>query len=173
MLRPEVGLIRWLLRPGREEIGVLEERVEAAQPETKKNAAGERAAFFAGDENVGAGRAFGIGQGRVLLHNELPAQRNHEQHANPAADESKHKDAGVFEIETEEDQRRQRENDSGSDGLAGVARGLNDVVFKNGGAAKGAQNADGKHRNGYGCRDSEPGAQTDIDRDGAENQPEK
>ena len=66
----------------------------------------------------------------MLLDDELPPQRNHEQHAQPAADQSEQKDAGVLEIEAEEDQRGQGEDDARGDGLAGVAGGLDDVVFK-------------------------------------------
>ena len=109
----------------------------------------------------------------MLLHNELAAQRNHEQHAQPAADERQHEDAGVLEIEAEKDQRRQREDDARSDGLAGVAGGLDDVVFEDGGAAEGAQNADGEHRDGDGGGDGEAGAQAHVDRDCAEDDAEE
>ncbi len=173
MLRAEVGLVSGLLRPGREEVLVLEERVKAAEPEAEKDAAGERAAALAGDEHIGAGGAFGIGQGVVLLHDELAAQRNHEKHAEPAADERQHEDARVLEIEAEKHQRGQREDDARGDGLAGVAGGLDDVVFEDGGAAEGAQNADGEHRDGNGCGDGEPGAQAHIDRDGAKDEAEE
>ena len=80
----------------------------------------------------------------MFLHNELAAQRNHEQHAQPSADEGEHEDARVFEIEAEKNQRRQREDDAGGDGLAGIAGGLHDVVLKNRSTAEGAQNADGQ-----------------------------
>ena len=109
----------------------------------------------------------------MLLHDELAAQRNHEEHAEPAADQREKEDARVFEIEAEKDQRRQSEDDAGSDGLAGVARGLDDVVFKDRSAAKRAQHADGEHRDRNRCRDGEPGAQPDIDRDRAEKNPEE
>ena len=36
----------------------------------------------------------------------------------------------VFEIEAEKDQRGQGEDDAGGDGLAGIAGGLDDVVFE-------------------------------------------
>ena len=54
-----------------------------------------------------------------------------------------------------------------------VARGLNDVVFKNGRAAKGAKNADGEHRDGNRSGHGEPGAQAHVDRNRPENKPEK
>ena len=103
---------------------------------------------------------------------ELAAQRNHEEHAQPAADERQHEDAGVLEIEAEEDQRGQGEDDAGGDGLAGVAGGLDDVVFEDRRAAEGAQNADGEHRDGDGGGYGEAGAQAHIDRDRAEDDAE-
>ncbi len=115
---------------------VLQKGVEAAEAEAEKDAAGERAAFFAGDEDVGAGGAFRVGQHAVLLHNELAAQGNHEEDAEPSADERQHEDAGVLEIEAEKHERGQREDDARCDGLAGVAGGLDDVVFEDGGAAE-------------------------------------
>ena len=77
-----------------------------------------------------------------------------------------------FEIEAEEDQRGQGEDDAGGDGLAGVAGGLDDVVFEDRGAAKGAQDADGEHGDGDGGGDGEPGAQADVDGDRAEEHAE-
>ena len=170
---PKSGWYSGALRPRAEEVLVLEERVEAAEAEAEKDAAGQRAAFFAGDQHVGAGGAFGVRQRAVLLHNELAAQRNHEQHAEPAADQRQHEDARVLEIEAEKDQRRQREDDARGDGLAGVAGGLDDVVLKNRGAAEGAQDADGEHRDGDRGGDGEAGAQAHVDGDGAEDEAEE
>src|SRR5580693_8869090 len=121
MLQPEVGLELGRAWPRAEEILVLEERVDAAQAEAEKHAARERSAALAGNQHIGAGRALRVFQVPVLLHNELAAQRNHEQHSKPAADEREKKDARVVEIESEKNKRRQREDDSGSDGLARVA----------------------------------------------------
>jgi hypothetical protein len=50
---------------------------------------------------------------------------------------------------------------------------LDDVVLKNRGAAEGAKNADGEHRDGDGSGNGKPGAKTDIDGDGSEKQPKK
>src|SRR5580658_2541796 len=101
------------------------------------------------------------------------AQRNHEENAEPAADEGEKKDAGVFEIEAEKDEGGEGEDDSGSNGLAGVAGGLDDVVFEDGGAAEGAQNADGEDRDGNGGSYCEACAQAHIDRDSAEDDAEE
>jgi len=56
--------------------------------------------------------------------------------------------------------------------LAGVAGGLNDVVFQDGSAAEGAQHADRQHGDGNGSRDRQSGAQADVDGDGAEENAE-
>ena len=107
MLGAEVGLILRRVWPGSEEIFVLKQRVDAAKSEAEKDAAGQRAAFFARDQHVGAGGAFGIGERAVLLHDELAPQRNHEENAEPSADQRQHEDARVFEIEAEKDQSGQ------------------------------------------------------------------
>ena len=132
--------------PAIEQILILEKSVEAAQAEAEKDAAGKGPSAFTGNQHLGAGRAFGILQILVFLHNQLASQRNHEKYAQPAADQRQAEDARIFEIESQEDQRGQRENNSGGDGLARIAGGLNNVVLKDGGAAEGAQNADGKYR---------------------------
>ena len=172
MLGAEVGLKLGRAGPGLEEVFILEEGVEAADAEAEEDAAGEGASALAGDEHVGAGCAFRVFQVAVLLDDELAAKGNHEEDAEPAADQRQHEDAGVFEIEAEKDQRREGEDDSRGDGLAGVAGGLDDVVFKNGAAAKGAQNADGEHGDGDGGGDREAGAEAHVDRDCAEDDAE-
>ena len=77
-----------------------------------------------------------------------------------------------FEIEAEEDQRRQGEDDAGGDGLAGVAGGLDDVVFEDAGAAEGAEDGDGEDGDRNGGGDGETGAEADVDGDGAEEDAE-
>lgn len=169
----EVGLILGSAGPGFEEVLVLEEGVEAAEAEAEKDAAGEGAALFTGDEHVGAGCAFRVGEGAVLLHDELAAQGDHEEHAQPAADEGQEKDAGVLKIEAEEDQCREGEDDAGGDGLASVAGGLDNIVFENGRAAKGAQDTDGEDRDGDGGGYGEAGAEAHVDGDGAKDEAEE
>ena len=129
--------------------------------------------MLAGEQHIGAGRALRVGKRAVLLHDELPAQRNHEEHARASPPmQREQEDARVFEIEAEKDQRRQGEDDAGRDGLAGVAGGLHDVVFEDRGAAQSAQHADREHRDRNRCRDGQPGAQADVDRDRAEENAE-
>src|SRR5205814_541923 len=69
-------------------------------------------------------------------------------------------------------ERGQREDDARGDGLAGVAGGLDDVVLKNAGAAKGAQDRDGKDRDGDAGGYRKSRAQADIDGDRAEQDAE-
>ena len=109
----------------------------------------------------------------MLLHNQRPPQRHHEQHAKKSADEGQHEDTRVLQVEAEEDERGQGEDDARGDGLAGVAGGLDDDVFEDGAAAEGAQDADGEDRDGDGGGHREPGAQAYIDRDGAEDDAEE
>jgi len=71
------------------------------------------------------------------------------------------------------DQRGEREDDAGSDGLTRVAGGLHDVVLENGSAAEHAQDADGEHGDGNGGGDGEPGAQAHVNRDRAEDETEE
>ena len=94
MLRAEVGLVVGGGGPEGEEVVVLEEGVEAAEAEAEEDAGGEGAAALAGDQDVGAGGAFGIGEGAVLFDDELAAQRDHEEDAEPAAEERESEDAG-------------------------------------------------------------------------------
>ena len=84
-------------------------------------------------------------QGAVFFNDELAAEGNHEEDAEPSADESEHEDAGVFEVVAEEDEGGEGEDDAGGDGLAGVSGGLDDVVFEDGGAAEDAEDADGEY----------------------------
>jgi hypothetical protein len=148
VLRAKVGPELRRARPCAEEIFILEEGVERAQAEAKEDAAGKRAALLAGNQHVGAGRALGKLQVLVLVHDQLLAQRHHEQHAEKAADQRQHEDARILQIEAQKDQRRQREDDARGNGLPGVAGGLDDHVLQNRAAAKGAQNADRQHRDG-------------------------
>src|SRR5208282_5287642 len=118
------------------EIVVLEERVQATESEAEEDARGEAAAALSGDQDIRAGRALGVEQRSVLLDDELAAQRDHEQHAKPSAEERQRKDAARLKIEAEEDERGQGEDDARGDRLARVSRRLHDVVFQDAGPAK-------------------------------------
>ena len=108
----------------------------------------------------------------MLFDDELAAQRNHEQHAEPSAEERQRKNPPERELraEAKKDQRGNREHDAGGERFAGGAGGLHDVVFENRRAAKRAQDADGENGDGDRSGDGEPGAQADVDADRAEQQ---
>ena len=169
VLGAEIGLVVRARGPEGEEIFVLEEGVEGAQAKAKKDAGRKGAAALAGDEDVGAGGAFGVDKGFVLVDDELPAQGDHEEDTEPSAEEGEGEDAGRFEIEAEENERGQGEDDAGRDGLAGVADGLDDVVFEDGRLAKGAQNGDGQDRDRDGRGHGKTGAQPNVNCDGTED----
>ena len=67
----------------------------------------------------------------MLLDDQLTAQRNHEEYAEPAADQREEEDAPVLQRKAEKNESRQREDHAPGDGFAGRAGGLHDVVFKN------------------------------------------
>ena len=131
----EVGLVLGGAGPGAEEVAVLEDGVEGAEAESEEDAGGGGTAGGAGLDDVGAGGAFGVLEDAVLLDDERAAQGDHEEHAEIAADEGEHEDAEVFEVEAEEDEGGEGEDDAGGDGLTGVAAGLDDDGFKDGGLA--------------------------------------
>src|SRR6202035_2148722 len=79
------GTIFRLRSPGLH--GVHQKSVGAAEAESPEDASGERAAAFTGDENVRACSAFGKNQVAMLFDDELAAQRNHEEDAEPSAEQ--------------------------------------------------------------------------------------
>jgi len=168
-----VGLIVRRAGEEAEEVLVLEEGVEAAESESEEDSACKGASALASHEDVGAGGAFGVGEGAVFFDDELAAKRDHEEDAEPASEEGKGEDAGGFEIESEEDEGREGEDDSGGDGLSGGAGGLDDVVLEDAGAAEGAEDGDGEDRDWDGGGDGESGAETDVDGDGSEEDSEE
>jgi hypothetical protein len=108
----------------------------------------------------------------VLVDDELPAQGNHEEDAEPAAEEGEGEDARGFEIEAEKDEGREGEDDAGGDGLAGVSGGLHDIVFEDAGLAEGAEDGDREHRDGNARGHGKPRAQANVHRHRAEEHAE-
>ena len=80
---------------------------------------------------------------------------------------------GKFRAEAEKDQRGDREHHAGRERFACGTGGLHDVVFEDGGAAEGAEDADGKNGDWNRSGDGEPGAQADVNGDRAEQQSEE
>ncbi len=111
----------------------------------------------------------------MFFDDQLTANGNHEQHAQPSAEKSKREDTPESELfaKAEKDQRRDSEHDPCSERFARGAGGLHDVVFKNGGATEGAKNTDGENRDGDGCGDREACAEADIHRDRTEKESEQ
>ena len=137
----------------------------------------QRAAAFAGDEHVRAGRAFGVGQHAVLLDDQRAPQRHHHQHAEDAAGKGEHRDLAVVEVagpvRRQEDQRRDREHDAAGHRLAGRPDRLDDVVFEDRRAAEPLQHRDRQHGDRDRGADGQAGAQAEVDRGRAEEQPEQ
>ena len=166
------GLVIRSAGPRAEQVAVLKQGIDRTQTEAPENAAGKGAAVFAGEQNVGAGGAFRIGEMAVFLDDEFSSQRNHEEDAEPSAEQREKKDAGVFQIEAEKDERGQGEDDAGGNRLAGVAGGLDNVIFEDRGAAESTQHTDRQHGDWNGGSNGEPGAKADVDSDGAEKDAE-
>ena len=80
-----------LHRPGLH--GVHQKGVDAAEAESPEHATGERAAAFPGDQHVGASCAFGKREIAVFFDDELAAEGNHEEDAEPSAEQREREDA--------------------------------------------------------------------------------
>ena len=135
------GVIGGRIAPGSDRIH--QHRVQAAEAQSPENAAGEGAAAIARYEHVGAGRALRIEKIAVFFDDELAAERNHEENAQPSANQSEEKYTPVFQRKAQENQGGQRENHAAGNRFTGRARGLHDIVFEDGDFAEGTQNADG------------------------------
>ena len=154
----------------------VQELVEHRRAHALEDHPGEVAALLAGDENVGAGHALGIFEVAVLLDDEGPPQRNHEEDAERAADGGEDEDRHVLEIGRpvgEEEQGRHREDDARRDRLARRADRLHHVVLEDRGLAEPLENRDRQNRDRHRGRDRQAGAQGQIDRRGAEDDAEE
>ena len=179
-----VALGNWLAAR-RRVVELREEEVEDPRQRLPQGAdadAGEHhrrqlAAALAGDEHVGAGRAFRVRQHAVLLDDQRPSQRHHHQHAENAAGEGQHRDLVVVEVGRpvgrQEDQRGDREDDAAGDRFSGRSNGLDDVVLENRRAAELLEDRNRQHGNRDRGADREAGAQSQIDGRRAEQQSEE
>jgi hypothetical protein len=109
----------------------------------------------------------------VFFDDELAAEGNHEEDAEPSTEEGEGEDAGGFEIEAEEDERREGKDDSGGDGLSCVSCGLDNVVFEDACFAEGSEDGDGEDGDGDTGSHGKARAETDIDSDGTEEDAEE
>ena len=145
--------------------------------EAHEDGLGHVAALLAGDQDVGAGGAFRVGQRAVLLDDQRPPQRHHHQHPEHAAGEGAERDLQVGEVagavREEEEEGGEGEDDAGRNRLAGGPDGLDDVVLEDRRAAQAFQDRDGQHRDGNRGADGQPGAQAQVDGGGPEQQAEE
>ena len=95
----KVRLIIGFRRPQGEQVVVLEEGVEGAETEAEEDAGGEAAAALAGHEDVGTRRTLRVDQCPVLFYDQLAAQRDHEQDAEPTAEEGESEDSARLQVE--------------------------------------------------------------------------
>ena len=65
-------------------------------PRPQKTRLAKEPPLIARYQDVGAGRAFRVGQVPVFLHDQLPPQRDHEEHAQPASDQRQQEIRRVF-----------------------------------------------------------------------------
>src|SRR5580693_8586884 len=108
----------------------------------------------------------------MLADDELAAQRNHEEDAEPSAKKGEREDApeGELRAEAQKDQRGNREHHARGERFTCRAGGLHDVVFEKRRAAERAQDADGEYGDRDRCGDSQPGAQADVNADRSKEQ---
>ncbi len=147
--------------------------VEEPQAQTLEDHHPHPSATLAGDQHLGAGRTFRVLQVPVLAHDEIAAQRDHEQHAEPAAREGDPHDAPVARLEPEEHEGGEREHDACRDRLAGAPCRLDDVVFQDRRTAQGLENHDRKNGDRDRRRYREANLQGEVDGDRAEEQAEE
>ena len=170
---PRSGCVVGLVGPEGEEVVVLEEGVEAAEAEAEEDAGGEGAAAFAGDEDVGAGGAFGVDEGAVLFDDELAAERDHEEDAEPAAEEGEGEDARWTS------RSKPRKMSAGRVKMTPEAMDwpafpvVWTMLFSRMlAAAEGSEDGDGEDGDGDGGGDGEAGAEAYVDGDGSEEDAE-
>ncbi len=173
MPRAQVGFIVGRAGPGAQQVFILKQCVHPTQAQAQKHAARKRPAALARQQHIRAGRPFRVGKPPMLFHNQLPPQRDHKQHAQPAAQQRQEEDARILQVEAQKNQRGQCKDNPGGNGLSGIAGSLHNIVFKDGRAAQRTQHRNRQHRNRNGSRDGKPRAQTYIHRDRAEQQAEE
>ncbi len=111
----------------------------------------------------------------MLLHDQLPPQRNHEQHAEPPAQQRQRKNSPERKLRSKSQkyQRRNREHHPRRQRFPRRPRRLHNIIFKNRRAPKRPQNTDRQHRNRNRRRHRQPSPQPHINRHRAKQQPEQ
>jgi len=113
----------------------------------------------------------------VLLHDEGPTERDHHEHAEQAAEDGDERDADVLEIVAENEQRGHGDAYAEGNRLTGGARGLDDVIFEDRGAAakeraEHAEKRDREDGDGDGGRDGQANLEDKVEGRSAENDAE-
>ena len=112
----------------------------------------------------------------VLLDDERPPERDHEEDAEGAADRREEKDDGVLEVigpVRQEEERRHREDDARRDRFARRPDRLDDVVLEDRGFPELLEDRDREHGDRHRGGHREPGPQREIDSRRAEDDPER
>ena len=148
---------------------VLEERVEPAETEAEEDARGERAAAFAGHQDVGAGGAFGVDAG-CSCSSTMSWRRSGIMNSTPS-----HPPKSASAKMRVDSRSKPRKMSAGRVKMTPEAIDwpalpmVWTMLFSRMDALpKRAQNRDGQHGDGDGRGDGEAGAQSDVDRDGSE-----
>ena len=121
------------------------------------------AALLARDQHLGTGGALGVGEGIVLLDDERPPQRDHHQDPHEPAHHREDRDAADVQVVSHEQDRGDREHDACRDGIRRRARGLDDVVLEDRGAAQRAEDRNRQDGDRDRGADGEADLQGEID----------
>ncbi len=180
-----VGLLdRQRRRLGDDVEDLLQDGVQARDAQPVVSGSRQAAAALTCDQHGRARGPLGIGERRVLLDDQRPAQRDHHQHAQHAAHQRQRQDRPVREIAdadalagrgvaAQEQEAGQGEHDAGGDRFARRADRLHDVVLQDGRLAESLEQRDRQHRDRDRCRHRQPGLQRQVDRRRAEDDAEQ
>ena len=151
---------------------------EQAGEEPLEDEAGLGAPLLARDEDLGACRALGVGEPAVLLHDEIPAERDHHQDAEDSSAEREEEGPRPVHLESHEHEGGQGEGHAGGDRLPRRPRRLHDRVLEDRGPAaehvrERAEEGDRDDRDRHGGRDGEADPQGEVHRGGPEDEAEQ
>ena len=140
----------------------------------------DRARFLARSrlQHLGTGRAFRVFQDAVLSHNQGPAQGDHHQNAQQAAEQTHEHDPRDLQIETEDQDRRHRHAQAKRNRFTGGTRGLDNVVLENGGIASAEfgpepEQGERNHRHWDRRANRQPDFENQVKRRRPENHPQQ
>src|SRR6185369_9092845 len=114
---------------------LVAESEDAADAEAGEDRLRGGAAGLAGDEDLGASGPLGVDERLRFLDDQRPAQRDHHENPEQAAEDAHQDHLGDLQVVAEDQQRRHGDAHAEGDALAGAAGRLGDVVLEDGGAA--------------------------------------